>query len=101
MLELSWWLRVEDFFRVSGLEMEVKRTIITVGKNRKNVKKVETHMVVKHVVHVEDTSVYLNHLLKKRALDPKTTFIQVGMDATAPLNWENVEIEDSTIEGMV
>ena len=110
---------VEDFFRVSGLEMEVKRSIITVGKNRKNVKKVETHMVVKDVVHVENTSVYLNHLLKLRALNPKTTFIRVGMDggggsvkvllsifnpadiATASLNWEKVEIEDSTIEGMV
>ena len=72
--------QVEDFFVITEKELEMKRTEIKQGKDGKNTKKVETYMTTKSICHVENTSDYVNHLIKQRGLDPNKTLVRIGLD---------------------
>ena len=101
---------LEEYFTISKKEMEVKRSVVSLGKRGQKVKNVETCMVIKDIFHPIDFSEYVKHLFKEKGLNPDS-FIRVGMDgggdsmkillsvfdikdlSPVAVEWQNVEME--------
>ena len=76
---------LEEFYTISTVKMEVKRTeeVEVKGKDgqMKKVKRVTTVMEDKEVVHVKDAVEFVKEILRRRGLDPNDYIIKVGADA--------------------
>ena len=58
----------------------MKKVIYKEGKKGKKIKKTVTYFQKKDICHVKDLDAYVQHVIKERGLDPKTTLIRVGLD---------------------
>ena len=76
---------LEEFYTISTVKMEVKRTeeVEVKGKDgqMKKVKRVTTVLEDKEVVHVKDAVEFVKEILRRRGLDPDNYIIKVGADA--------------------
>ena len=90
--------KLEDFYEVKKIPMEVKKSVEVEGKGGKgkkgkkgkqggataekgkSTKKVVTVTEEKDAVYVKDVPQFVEHVIKERGLDPAKTTVRIGLD---------------------
>ena len=72
--------KLDTFYTITPDKMEMKKTEEK-ETNGKNTKKVVTYEEQKNIVHVKNTSDFVQHIIQERHLDPSTAVVRIGLDS--------------------